>query len=84
MSIEFGARLRSLRESAGLSQAELAKKIGIHVMSLSRYERGEREPDWSGVKAICAALGVNCLAFDVEPAGQTEPRPKGRPKKSSE
>jgi transcriptional regulator with XRE-family HTH domain len=35
----FGTRLRSLRERAGMTQAELAQKIGTDQRTLSRWER---------------------------------------------
>lgn len=39
-----GPVLRTLRERAGLSQAEVAGRIGIPASVLSAYERGRREP----------------------------------------
>ena len=37
---ELGARLRTLREGVGLSQAKIAKLIGISQVSINRYESG--------------------------------------------
>lgn len=37
-------RMRDLREDAELSQAELAKALGIAQTTYSGYERGFREP----------------------------------------
>jgi transcriptional regulator with XRE-family HTH domain len=39
-----GSRGRSLREAAGLSQAELASEIGISEATLSRWENGHSKP----------------------------------------
>jgi transcriptional regulator with XRE-family HTH domain len=36
-------RIKELREKKGVSQAVLAKKIGVHEQTLSRYERGINE-----------------------------------------
>ena len=36
-------RLRSLRESAGLTQTDVAELLGMQQNQYSRYERGERE-----------------------------------------
>jgi transcriptional regulator with XRE-family HTH domain len=33
---------RALREEAGLSQAELAKALGVHRETISRWEAGKR------------------------------------------
>lgn len=38
---EFGARIRVLRRTKGLRQDELADRIGVTRMTISRLERGE-------------------------------------------
>jgi HTH-type transcriptional regulator/antitoxin HipB len=38
---EFGERLRALRRAKGLRQDELADRIGVTRMTISRLERGE-------------------------------------------
>jgi transcriptional regulator with XRE-family HTH domain len=78
----FGARLKELREAAGLTQKALAEKVGMALRSISRFETGEREPEWSGVQALAEALGVDCLAFAQEPADRPPPG-RGRPPKSA-
>ncbi len=40
----FGTRLRELREQAGLSQGELAEKVGVNFTYLSKIESGVRPP----------------------------------------
>jgi transcriptional regulator with XRE-family HTH domain len=37
---KFGKMVKNAREDIGLTQEELAKKVGIHVSYLSRIERG--------------------------------------------
>jgi transcriptional regulator with XRE-family HTH domain len=37
----IGARIKTLRKGRGLSQVELAEKLGMDQSLLSRYERGE-------------------------------------------
>ncbi|MBV2138589.1 MAG: helix-turn-helix domain-containing protein [Candidatus Thiodiazotropha sp. (ex Ctena orbiculata)] len=41
------ARLRT-----GLSQAALAELLGTHAMTISKWERGERQPDSAAVAAL--------------------------------
>jgi transcriptional regulator with XRE-family HTH domain len=68
---EFGAILKRLREEAGLSQAQLAEKAGMNVFGVAKLEQGVREPRWSTVLLLVAALGVDCNAFagdDGKPA----------------
>ncbi|MUL49051.1 helix-turn-helix transcriptional regulator [Mycobacterium sp. CBMA293] len=38
---EFGERIRTLRREKGLRQDELADRIGVTRMTISRLERGE-------------------------------------------
>src|SRR5436190_22303607 len=81
----FAARLRALREQAGLSQYALAKRSGLSKQALSRLELGENEPAWETVQLLALALGVDCREFVNQdlglPPGGAEPgRPKGRPR----
>jgi transcriptional regulator with XRE-family HTH domain len=41
---EWASRLEGLRETLGLSQAALAKKLNVSAMAPSRWERGVHEP----------------------------------------
>ncbi|MCU9810048.1 helix-turn-helix domain-containing protein [Paraclostridium sp. AKS46] len=41
----FAERLKQLRESKGLKQIELAKKLNLTSAALSQYEKGIREPN---------------------------------------
>lgn len=59
----FAARLKALREAAGLSQAALAEKAGMNRFGVAKLEQGQREPSWATVQALAAALGVDCTAF---------------------
>jgi transcriptional regulator with XRE-family HTH domain len=93
----FGARLKELREAAGFSQKELAERAGLAQASVSNWEQNLREPSWSNVVALAAALGVRTDAFLRAPAprpevgrgrpprpvvAEPEPkRPRGRPRK---
>lgn len=40
----IGERIKNLRESAGLSQAELARKLGISRSSINAWESGLSAP----------------------------------------
>ena len=41
----FGKKLKMLRKKIGLTQANLAKKLGISPSAVGMYEQGRREPD---------------------------------------
>lgn len=44
--IKCGDRITHLRERNGLTQEELANKLGISRSALSHYEKNRREPDY--------------------------------------
>ena len=45
MANSLHKRICEARKSSGLSQAELSKKLNIHLTTLSKYENGHRLPD---------------------------------------
>jgi transcriptional regulator with XRE-family HTH domain len=55
----LGQRIGDLRRSAGLSQDDLADRIGMERRSIQRYERGERDPRFSELLLVAEALGVD-------------------------
>lgn len=66
----FGPRLRALRLAAGLTQKQLADRVGMHYQNLARLERGTRGPSWETVLKLADALGVSTEEFrDEEPGG---------------
>jgi transcriptional regulator with XRE-family HTH domain len=83
----FARRLRELRESAGLTQTQLAQRTRMHRQGIAKLELGEREPGWHTVQLLASALGVDCREFvnpNLEPPADEEPaRPRGRPKKDA-
>ncbi len=54
----FGDRLKELRKSAGVTQSKLAETLGVHLQTVSKWERGVCEPDLSVLGEIASALGV--------------------------
>src|SRR5262245_42475891 len=60
----FADRLKDLRETAGISQYELAKRSGLSRQALSNLELGNREPTWETVRTLARALGVSVAEFD--------------------
>ncbi len=56
--IELGEALRVARRAQGLTQAELAERVGITQAALSRYENDLREPSREIVERFSDGLGV--------------------------
>ena len=52
-------RLKAARLVAGLTQAELAHRIGITNVAVSKYERGLVVPDGERLVQLSEALGVS-------------------------
>ena len=55
----FAARLRQLRKQKNLSQADLAKIVGVHYNHIGRYERGSSRPSAEALNKLAHALGVS-------------------------
>lgn len=58
----FPARLRTLREAAGISQNELERRAGLANGAVSRLERGKWLPSIDTLRKLGAALGEDSLA----------------------
>ena len=65
---QFGRRVRELRLARGLSQEELASRVGIHRTYVGGVERGERNPSLKNIASIARALDITLrelFSFDV-------------------
>lgn len=58
-NIPFPERLRSARESRGLSQAQLAEKAGLQSAAIAHFEAGRRSPSLKNLRALAEALAVS-------------------------
>lgn len=56
---DFASRLKQLRTQRGLSQTELAKKVGVHYNHIGRYERGQSKPAAETLTRLAESLGVS-------------------------
>ncbi len=54
----LGTRIASLRQSRGMSQAELAKQLHISASAVGMYEQGRREPSVDTLIALSKTFGV--------------------------
>lgn len=57
----FARTLKDLRKKHGLTQGQLAEKLGVSRGAISYYETGGRTPD-------CEFLVAACDYFEVNPA----------------
>ena len=59
----FSRTLAALRRERGLTQAELAARLGISKSAVSMYERGNREPELSLLEKMADFFGVSVSAL---------------------
>ena len=65
----FSETLARLRRERGLTQAELAARLGISKSAVSMYERGNREPELELLQAMADQFGVSVSSL----LGREEP-----------
>ncbi len=59
----FLDQLREAREKKGMTQAEVAERLGQTQSFISKVERGERRIDIVELRAFCRAMGVSFTNF---------------------
>lgn len=57
--MQFGDRIKLLREKHELTQEQLANKVGISRAALAKYEKNSREPDFKTMKHIAEFFDVS-------------------------
>src|SRR5699024_5929271 len=72
-SMKLPEKILYCRKRAGLSQEELAGRLGVSRQAVSKWETGEAQPELSKLAPLAAELGVSVdwLLSDAEPE---EPR----------
>lgn len=63
-----GARVRSLRESQGISRSELARRSGVGVTTIRDLEVFDRDPKISTYEKLLLALGWRLCAIGTQDA----------------
>lgn len=65
----FGAKLRLARKRAGLTQKQLAERVGALHNSVSQWECGISRPTQDMIKTLCAVLGTTAdFLLGIAPA----------------
>ena len=73
----LGTRIRKAREQARISQAELARRIGISKTAMNAIEGGATDPRASRIVAIAQELGIStdALLLGTAARGTRAPNP---------
>jgi transcriptional regulator with XRE-family HTH domain len=71
--MSFSTRFLQLRKQHGLTQPQMADKVGIHLTQVRRYESGEAQPSLDILKRIAVTFNVSAdwLIFEE---GEREPQ----------
>lgn len=56
---EIGQKIKSIRQSQGLSREQLAEKLNVTKYAIINYEQGQRGASIKILNKIAAALGVS-------------------------
>lgn len=70
MGNKFNENLKVARENKGMSQKDVAEKIGVAKSTYSLYESGNREPNVQTIKKIADILSTSAdklLGLEEEP-----------------
>lgn len=59
----IGRRIKEIRKEWGLSQMELAERVGLSFQQIQKYEKGLTRISVMRLKQISDALGVNIASF---------------------
>lgn len=68
--MDFGVRVRKLRDAAGLTQAELAEKLDVSRPAIGTWESGKARPRLNKLKELADLFGVTVaelMGEDAEP-----------------
>ena len=86
MTIEIADRLIQLRKKHGLSQEELADKLGLSRQAVSKWERAEASPDTDNLICLAKLYGVSLDELlstddDVETIVKEQIKPEAKEEK---
>ncbi len=65
---EIGRRLKKARLDAGLTQNDVAQRLGITYQAISNYERGTNRVDTTTLSQLCDIYGIEIVSLLRTPA----------------
>ena len=75
--MDFSERVRSLRERAGLTQAEIAQKLGLTSRAVGAWENGRARPRLDKMSQLAELLNVTVSELMGEPGMDVQGAPTG-------
>ena len=64
MKMSIGEQIRTIRKQKGLTQEQLAEKLGIPASTIRKYESGKVQPKTERLFDIASKLGVHPSQLD--------------------
>lgn len=58
-NMNLGENIKNARKAAGVSQADLAERLGVYQKDISRWERNVLTPNTLTFARICRELGAS-------------------------
>lgn len=71
--MELGARIKAWLRIRGLTQAALAKAVGVTPAAVTAWVNGESDPTQRNLEAIVQALGLTMAEFYGAPPSSPDP-----------
>lgn len=70
--VDFGNKLKTLRDKKGLSQKQLGIQLGLTKSTISAYENGLRKPSYDVLVVLADIFNVTTdYLLGVKPKGNT-------------
>lgn len=69
--LTFGSRLCQLRKKNGITQRDLAQKLGVHITTIKNWEGGNCYPDAKNICALADLLHVSADSLLGREEGDT-------------
>lgn len=57
--MDLGLNIKKAREAAGITQSQLAEKLQVRQIEISRWENNNRTPNVLTFGRICKVIGVS-------------------------
>ncbi len=73
----IGQRIAQFRKAKGLSQEDLAERVGVSRQAVSKWELDQALPDAEKIIALAAALGVSTDQILLDPPAGSGSAPDG-------
>jgi transcriptional regulator with XRE-family HTH domain len=66
IAIRIGKSIKKHRDAAGLTQEQLAEKVGVGRVAVARWEIGATSPSLEMIETVAKILGVHPAVVAVE------------------